>query len=78
MNNSSEQCPVTLEKDKKFSLKLITFWSLTFFYFILPEAIQLKFNWSIALLKMGKWNNGRNCANLKKYKNIFILSQQGQ
>lgn len=78
MNNSSEQRPVTLEKDKKFSLKLITFWSSTFFYFILPEAIQLKFNWSIALSKMGKWNNGRNCSSLKKYKNIFILSQQGQ
>lgn len=47
MNNSSEQCPVTLRIDKKI-LKLITFWSSTFFFsFILPEAIQLKFNWNI-------------------------------
>lgn len=47
MNNSSEQCPVTLGKGKNFSFKLITFCTSTLFYFILPEAILLKFNWSI-------------------------------
>lgn len=47
MNNSSEQCPKLWEKrEKKSQINYILKFNI--FSFILPEAIQSKFNWRIA------------------------------
>lgn len=44
------------------------------FSFILPEAIQSKFNWRIAWLKVEKSNNCRIRSYDKKYINIYIFA----
>lgn len=76
MNNSSEQCPKLWEKrEKKSQINYILKFNI--FSFILPEAIQSKFNWRIAWLKVEKSNNCRIWSYDKKiYKNISICCKK--